>query len=228
MAGVVVEIVRVDQERNQWCWRNQLAQKLQALGPERVRDHRYAGQVTARPIKAGNEAASHWIATGGEDDRHSRGDHPQGADRNIGGTCEDHRHFALHQVGRQFREAIKLTIRPAEFDRNILAVDVASFVERPVERRHHVRIRSERPSTQEPDHRHCRLLGTCGERHRHCTNQRTEKFPPPHVRLPASEEGIVAVQTSALIEVKKGPSLPQHEMTSDVRSGSPALIQIGN
>ena len=51
-----------------------------------------------------------------------------GAGRDIGGTCEDHRHFALDQVGRQFREAIKLTVRPAEFDRHVLAVDVAGFV----------------------------------------------------------------------------------------------------
>jgi hypothetical protein len=124
----MVDIVPVDQERNQWSLCKQFAHKLQALGPERVRDHGYAGQIAARPIKAGNETNSDRIAAGGEDDRHARGCYPQGAGRDIGGAAEDHRHFALDQIGQQFREPIKLAVRPAEFDRNILAVDVASFV----------------------------------------------------------------------------------------------------
>src|SRR5215207_618974 len=84
----VGDVVPVDQERNQRSWRNQFAYKLQALGPERIRDHRYAGQVAARPIEAGNEAGSNRIAARGEHDRHSCGCHPQGAGHDIGSARE--------------------------------------------------------------------------------------------------------------------------------------------
>ena len=68
-------------------------------------------------------------------------------------------HFALDQFGRQFRESIELTVCPAEFNRNVLAVNVARFVQRPAEHRHQVEIRCERATTQETDHGRRRSAG---------------------------------------------------------------------
>jgi hypothetical protein len=80
--------------------------------------------------------------------------------------CEENRHFALDQFGRQFRKSIELAVGPAEFDRNILAVNVARFVQRSAEHSHQPGIRSKRPTTQETDHRHRRLLRVRSKRPR--------------------------------------------------------------
>jgi hypothetical protein len=39
--------------------------------------------------------------------------------------CGNHRHLPTHEIGRHRRQAIILPVRPAVFDRNILAVNEA-------------------------------------------------------------------------------------------------------
>src|SRR5215467_8379592 len=132
-------------------------------------------------IEAGNEAGSNRIAASGNDDRHGRGCHPQCTDRNVGSTCKEDRHFAFDQFGRQFRQSIELAVCPAEFNRNVLAINVARFVQCPAERRHQVGIRSERATTQETDHRHRRLLRASHQRPRRRCAHSHQEVSSPHI-----------------------------------------------
>jgi hypothetical protein len=50
---------------------------------------------------------------------------PQEAGKEGGG---EHAHLAPHEIGRQLRQPIVLTLRPAIFDGDILAFDLADFV----------------------------------------------------------------------------------------------------
>jgi hypothetical protein len=70
---------------------------------------------------------------------------------------------------------MKLTpVRPAlspagvEFDRDVLALDKACFLQALAERSHEVRHVSERPAVEKPHHRHCWLLRARRERPRGC------------------------------------------------------------
>jgi hypothetical protein len=53
-----------------------------------------------------------------------------------------------------------------EFDRDVLALDKACFLQALAERGHEVRHVSERPAVEKPHHRHRRLLRTRRERPR--------------------------------------------------------------
>src|SRR5262249_30169974 len=153
----------------------------EAFELERDRKYRYAGQITAWSIEAGNEAGSNRIATSGNNYRHGCGCHPQCAGRNVGSTCKEDRHFALDQFGRQFRESIELAVCPAEFNRNVLAVNVTCFVQRPAERCYQAGIRSKRATTQETDHRRRRLLRAGHQRpHHRRASEKLDELAPPH------------------------------------------------
>src|SRR6516164_4727595 len=59
-----------------------------------------------------------------------------------------------------------MIIRPAVFDRYILALDIASFGQAPTEGGSHRRVRPGRRTVEKPDHRHPRLLRARRERPR--------------------------------------------------------------
>src|SRR4029077_8865507 len=65
---------------------------------------------------------------------------------------------------------------PAILDRHVAALDITSFVEALAERGHHGCVPLRRPTIEEPDHRHRRLLRARCERPRHCraADQRDE------------------------------------------------------
>jgi hypothetical protein len=131
-------------------------------------------------LRLATRPGCNWIAAGGENYRHGCGCHPQSAGRDVGGTCKEYGHFALDQFGRQFRESIELAVCPAEFNRDVLAINVARFVQRPAEHRHQVGIRRERPTTQETDHRHGRLLRVRGKWPTQRTAYKSNELAPPH------------------------------------------------
>ena len=53
----------------------------------------------------------------------------------------DHGDLTADQIGRQRRQPVVLTLRPAVFDRDVLALDEAGFLQALAERRHDVRVR---------------------------------------------------------------------------------------
>src|SRR5262249_43556379 len=63
-------------------------------------------------------------------------------------------------------QSIKVAFRPAEFNRNVLALDEARFAQAVAECRHQRDVLLWRTRVQISDHRHCRLLPSRRERPR--------------------------------------------------------------
>jgi hypothetical protein len=100
----------------------------------------------------------------------------------------DHSCLVANQIGCEGWQSINLIFRPAIFNRDVLAVDVACFAEALAERGHHRRVRSWWSVDEEPNHRHRRLLCLRGERPRGCRDGEREYEIPPskdgHLTLP--------------------------------------------
>jgi hypothetical protein len=76
---------------------------------------------------------------------------------------------AANEFRCERRQSIELSLRPAEFDRHVLALDVAGLGEALAERGHDAHGVVSGPRAHESDHRHCRLLRArsewvCGDR----------------------------------------------------------------
>ena len=70
------------------------------------------------------------------------------------------------EVGRQRRQSIVLALRPTIFDRHVLSLDIAGFVETLPEGRSIAAYRLRAIATEKADHRHRRLLRARRERPR--------------------------------------------------------------
>src|SRR5262249_51918332 len=82
------------------------------------------------------------------------------------------------QFGRQRRQPVVLTLRPAILDRHVLTLDLAGSPQTFAKRDHVRRIPLRRCAIEEPDHRH-RLLRARRERpRRRAAEQRYEVAPP--------------------------------------------------
>src|SRR5262245_2780356 len=75
-----------------------------------------------------------------------------------------------------------MIIRPAVFDRDILALDIAGFGQALTEGGSHRRVRPGRRTVEKPDHRHRRLLRPRRERpsRRRAAEERYELAPVAH------------------------------------------------
>ena len=79
-------------------------------------------------------------------------------------VCDNHGHLTTNEIGRQRRQSIVLTVRPAVLDRHILSVDKSSLFQAASERGDDGIVTSSRRVPEEPDHRHRRLLRSRRER----------------------------------------------------------------
>src|SRR5262245_16917157 len=197
-------IVRVQEHRDQCSSRNQFAQKSEAFSPHHGNEKAGPCCVPAGPIKAGDEAKPDWVVAGNEDDRYRRcrrlGREP-GVDapgrRNDG-------HLTANQIGRQRRQSIVLTLRPAVIDRRILTFDVTAFLEALVEYFNRIGGLGGRPAAQEPDHRHRRLLRARRERpRRSATNERNELAPFHSITSSASASNLSGIIKPSAFAVLK-------------------------
>ena len=100
------------------------------------------GDVAARPIEAGDETQPDRIVA---DWRRRSGIVAVAAlaasAAGVAADRDDHGHLAADQIGRQRRQSIVLTLRPAVFDRHVLALDIAGFVQALAERARRMRDR---------------------------------------------------------------------------------------
>ena len=95
------------------------------LGREKI-DARH---IAARPGEARDKTKLDRVFGDGEDDRNRRG-------RRLGRECrrgaaerDNHGDLTANQFGRQRRQPIELVLRPAIFDRYVLALDVARVLQ---------------------------------------------------------------------------------------------------
>jgi hypothetical protein len=123
------------------------------------------GQIAARPREAGNKTKPDRIIGDDENNRDRRG-RILGRERGGTGRCDDHSDPSADQVGRQRRQSIELILGPAVFDRDVLAFDIARFLEALAKPPHEVRGSISRSGIEITDHRHRRLLRARRERPR--------------------------------------------------------------
>jgi hypothetical protein len=82
------------------------------------------------------------------------------------------------------RQAIALAIRPAVFDRDVTALDIASFAQALAERLGAFNELTGRRAAQDTDHWHCLLRVRTEWQHDRRTTKKANKFAPPHLARP--------------------------------------------
>jgi hypothetical protein len=130
-------------------------------------------------LRAGDQAVLDRVASGRED-RHRRR-------CGLGRECrsnvpDDHGHRAANYISHQRRQSILLTLRRSEFDRDVLALDEACFLQTLAERGHEMSERRERRVAEKPDYRHRRLLRACRERPCGRAAEQRDELPTSQVR----------------------------------------------
>jgi hypothetical protein len=123
---------------------------------------RHTGCVTARPGKVCDEPLDYGVGRGREHDRYRR---RRGfcRERRRSAGCGDHRDLPAHQIGRQRRQPIIVTLCPAIFDRHVAAFDEARFAQALAERGDKRCVPARRFAAEEPHHGRL-LLRTRSER----------------------------------------------------------------
>src|SRR6516162_1752723 len=101
-------------------------QQFHLLGPQRVTEKAHSHYIAAWSAEAGNESFSDGIIAGREYDGHSRS-HTFGCGCRSD-VADDHSDRQAHQLGHQPRQLIIVTFSRAEFDRDVLALDITGFL----------------------------------------------------------------------------------------------------
>jgi len=137
--------------------------------------------VTLPPgrLRAGDETSCDWVNADENDDRNRRSRRLGSECRRSAAGCHDHGHLTANEIGRQRRQPIIMTLRPAVFDRHVPAFNEAGFPQALVETLHEIRDGVERHTVEKPDHRH-RLLRARGERKTSRTSNERDEFAPSH------------------------------------------------
>jgi hypothetical protein len=86
-----------------------------------------AGDVPAGPVKAGDKTRCDRVNAGVEDNRYGRG-RCRRRQRCDGSAGCDHCYAAADEIGGKRRQPIGLALRPAVFNRHVLALDIAGFL----------------------------------------------------------------------------------------------------
>ena len=142
-----------------------------------------AAILCSRPAKAPYETARDRVRAAGENNRNCRGRSLCNLRRDVAAS-RDHGDLPAYQVGRQRRQPIVVTIRPAVLNCHVLALNVAGFLQAAEDRLRDVCECVGRSIVQEAHDGHCRLLRVRDERP--CGSRTTEKhdeLAPPHVAL---------------------------------------------
>jgi hypothetical protein len=214
-------IGRIDEQRDDTCCRQQLVQQFQPF--RRYLDIQLgdAGYVAARPVKAGDEAELNRVGRGFEYDRNGRrhGLCRQGRRRTTGNNCSG---LSMDQIGHHRRQPIELIIRPAVFDRYILAFDITRLTQALAKRGRRKWYPIGCCAVEKSDDRHRRLLCTRRERarKRRASQAHTDnEFASPHARAPAGDQ---CIQT-AICRIKSGNCGRRYSGNWSLRIGASLL-----
>src|SRR5439155_10189160 len=101
------------------------------------------------------------------------------------------------QISDQSRQSIRLIFCRAEFDRDVLTLDIVGFLQAPAESGHKMRHVNERCTAEKPDHRHRRLLRARRERPGGRATEQRDELAPFH-----------SITSSAMASTPDGMSRP--------------------
>jgi hypothetical protein len=157
--------------------RHQFEQQSQPFCHRLSSDQRDAGDVTARPVEAGDQPERDRVAADHEHDRNRRGRRFGRADRRGAGGRDDGGDPPVDQIGRQCRQPIVLAVRVAVFDRHVAAFGMTGFAQAFAECGEEMGELGRRGAVQISNHRH-RLLRARRERpSRRAAEQSDELWP---------------------------------------------------
>jgi hypothetical protein len=137
--------------------------------------------------ETGHQAHRDRIAVGVENDRDRRGRLLRGEHRTFAAFGHDHVDLAADEIRRQGRQPIEVSFRPAIFDRNVLALDVAEFAHPLAESGEIPQSRGvvRRCGGEDADHRHRLLLRAGQERICRRAGEHRHEIAASHPPLPA-------------------------------------------
>jgi hypothetical protein len=182
-------IGRIEEDGHARRVRHQLAQKRQPLRRQLDDEKVDAGQVAARPCEARHQPVPDRVVPDIEDDGSRRGRCLGRERRGHAPGCDNHGNAAANKVGRQRRQALKLIVGPAVFDRQVFALDIAGILEALTESAHRLHVSLGRLRMQEADDRHCWLLRPRRKWPRGCrTAECCDELPTPHGLCPQAED----------------------------------------
>jgi hypothetical protein len=121
--------------------RQQFMEKFEPFWPKLSAHRRDTGEIAAWSGEAGDEPKFDWIRAGAEHDRNGRGRRLGGKRSRWSAGCSDDRHSMLDQIGDQLGQSRIIIIRPAIFDHQVAAFDIAGLSEPIAEGRHDIGIR---------------------------------------------------------------------------------------
>ena len=130
-----LRIVRVHQQGDHPGLGNQLGKQLEPLGRQLDDEDADAREVAARPGETGDQAGRDRVVAADEDDRDRRG-RVFAASADSAAARRDQIDLAADEVGGQCGQPIIVALRPAVFDRHVLALDIAGFAQPLAERGH--------------------------------------------------------------------------------------------
>ena len=120
------------------------------------------------------------ITSGGKNDGYGRGRWLRRHRRRRAGGYE-YRYAAADEIGCERRQQINLIFRPAEFDRHVVPLDIAGFLQALEKRKGEVLVFVVGGLGAEiPDYRHRRLLRPRHHRPRRRAPESRDELPPPH------------------------------------------------
>src|SRR5262245_23918306 len=134
---------------------------------------RYASNIAAGSVEAGNETDRHGIEAGVEDNRNGRG-RRLGCKRRAGVGGSDYSDLALNQVCSQHRKSVGVVFRPPVFNRYIPAFDKPGLVQAPMKRDQHLPGVARRSPFEKSNDRRLRLLRA--RRERPCCHRAKERY----------------------------------------------------
>src|SRR5262249_41813295 len=127
-----------------------------------------------------DETKPDWMVGDGKDDGDRRGCSLGREGRDGAFGRGDHGNLSAHQFTGQRRQPIILTVRPAVFDCDVLALDMARLLQPLSKRAQTLPVVLERCGAEEADHRECRLLRARRKRPRRRTAEQRDEFAPLH------------------------------------------------
>ena len=107
--------------------RHDLAQQPKPLGRKLVVQSTNSGSVAARTIEAAHEPCCNKVTGPAKYDWDVGGRSFGRERRRLARHCNNHGHLTLDQLGRQLRQPMGLSVRPARFDRQAFALDEAAL-----------------------------------------------------------------------------------------------------
>ena len=187
-------IGRIDERCHDGCHGHHLVQHFYLLLHQLRGQVAHARDIATWSVEARDKSNRDRVGRSRENDRNPRG-RRSCCECRRSACCGNRRHLMLHQLGRQERQSIVLTLSPAVFDRHVPTFDETRFAQALTECARHEAVCAIRRFVVKPsDYWHRRgLLRLRGERPRsYPAADKGNEIAPSHRPLPSSGASIVS------------------------------------